>query len=138
MEGISGTTLMICSQTEFDPFGPLNPNISAALDLKEPIPGFFSDDAVFEQYVDQFGSMVADMYARLDPDSTVNSSGEKRLINEKEYLVIMMQATLGELSIYQDQYYTQLTEGVLIITASYYDEANKSLADAFMQSIVYE
>jgi len=132
----SNVMLMICSKlplgsTDFIPSINISYNGKADLQVVNP--------SLFDMYLDNVKTLYTDAYEQLFSNVEVNVSGEQSYtINGREYYIVKVEAVFDENTLYQDQYFTQAGDGMICITATYYNTADKSETDSFIESIVFK
>jgi len=136
LEAGSTVTLMLCSQDTFDPASRVsNPNINIGFTNSLSTINMLTDDALYNAFIDQYVTVYNDLYGGADSQLT----GERNVqINGKTYTAVYAEVSSSDFTMYQDQYYTNISGGVLITTLTYFDRAEKDKLLGFMQNLSYE
>lgn len=132
----STVTLMLCSQNEFViPSTENNPNINIGFTNSPSTLKMLTDADLYNEFIDQYVTVFDELYKGADNLLT----GERNVqINGKTYTAVYLEASFNDGVMYQNQYYTDIGDGVLITTLTYFDRASKDAMDTFMQNLKFE
>ena len=135
----SNSVIMICSENDFSSESDLNTNINISFSNQAAMKALFNDKAVFDQTIESMDGMYEQLYPQIYPNATVETSGEQQItMVGKSYAQITIVTTYDGGTMYQDMYFVDLKDGVLTVTGTYYDKADKAIIDAFVSGITYE